>query len=203
MASCPSCGQEVGRDFAFCPSCAADLRVHPQRPPVPSERRQRMLAIAIAAVTILAVVAVVLLLPAQSVSTGLPIQTNSTVITSSVPAQTDSIMVGNYGISGVQSAGSPSKLYDLSIWVTNTGNVDMTSIEITVVAPPSGSPRSGPDCTFSQTVNATEQMEPGATVRVSCTGSPYVSGGEYTVTVVVQTDVNPGHASWNSQILAT
>jgi hypothetical protein len=191
MATCPSCGQEVGRDFAFCPLCGADLRVHPSRPPVPSERRQRRIAVAIAAGTVLALIAVALLVPTQ-------------VASGSELGQSGSIMAGNYSVTGVRSGSSSSTFYyyDLSIWVTNTGNASITGISISVFPPPSGTPASGPNCSLSQTVSATSQMEPGATVRASCTGSPYVRGGEYGVVILAGNGNNTGVASWTGQIVS-
>ena len=67
MASCPNCGQEVRRDFAFCPSCAADLRVHPQRPVVPPESRQRRISMVISVGIVLALITVALLVTTMSV----------------------------------------------------------------------------------------------------------------------------------------
>jgi hypothetical protein len=190
MATCPSCGQEVGSDFAFCPLCGADLRVHPSRPPVPSDRRQRRIAVAIAAGTALALIVVALLVPTQ-------------VASGSLLSQSGSIMAGNYSVTGVQSGNPSSTYYDLSIWVTNTGNASISGISISVFPPPSSTPASGPNCSFSQTVGAAEQMEPGATVRANCMGSPYVRGGEYSVVILAGNGNNTGVASWTGQILAS
>jgi hypothetical protein len=191
MATCPSCGQEVGRDFAFCPLCGADLRVHPSRPPVPSERRQRRIALAIAAGTVLVLIVLALLVPTQ-------------VASGSQLGQSGSIMAGNYSVTGVPSGNSSSTYnYDLSIWVTNTGNASIAGISISVFPPPSSSPASGPDCSLSQAVSATEQMEPGATVRANCTGSPYVRDGEYSVVILAGNGNNTGVASWTGQIPAS
>jgi len=215
MGTCPGCGQDVEPDYAFCPSCSADLRVHPTRPPMPSPARQRGLALGVAAGVAIVVILVAVLLPPQVASTGASTQTSSTTsgfpivvgnttftlsslptngTTITFPTQTDAIALGNASVTSLPSPNSTS-IYDLSVSVTNTGNVGIVSIEISITPPSFMPPVRGPYCTFSQLINATSQVPPGATVSASCTGSPYVAGGTFGLSVAANFS-NGGTASW-------